>query len=324
MLKRILLAALIILALVVEGRAAAEQVINRVVAVVGDEVITAVDLDRAIRQTKAQMARLRGGRGNQELPPGQIRRLALERLIDDKLFDKEVKRLNLKVSRNEVEHYINRIKKANKLNEEEFVARLSRQGLTPEEYRENLRKDILKQKLINYEVKKQVVISDADVEEYFKKHKAEYENLDEVNVRAIFLTLEPGAGLAARNVIRQKAQNLRQQLQEGADFATLAQKHSQGPGAAQGGSLGKIKAGDLLPAMRQALAELKPGQISPVLQIPQGLVIMQLVDRSGAKSLALEEVREQIRSKLERQALEERFRQWMKELRAQTYVKVID
>jgi peptidyl-prolyl cis-trans isomerase SurA len=306
------------------GRAAAEQVINRVVAVVGNEVITAVDLEKSIRQTKAQLASLQASQGGAELPPSQVRRLALERLIDDKLFAKEVKRLNLKVSEAEVEHYINRIKKANNLSEEDFVASLSRQGLTPEEYRENLGKDILKHKLIGVEVQKQVVISDAQVEEYFKKHKPEYSNLDQVELRAIFLTAAPGTGVGADNLVRQKAENILQEIKAGGDFAALAKKHSQGPGANRGGSLGKIKASDLLPAMRQALAELKPGQVSPVLQIPQGFVIMQLLSRSGQSGLPLDDVREQIRSKLEREALEHRFREWMKELRAKAYVKIID
>jgi peptidyl-prolyl cis-trans isomerase SurA len=306
------------------GGALADQVINRVVAVVGDDVITAIDLDKSISRTKVQMARMKASGQGQDIPPGQLRRLSLERLIDDKIFEKEVKRQKLSVSKGELDHYIDRIMRANKIGEDDFVASLSRQGLTPEEYRANLRREILKQKLINQAVKKQIVVTDSEVDDYFKEHREQFKNIAEVKFRAIFLTVDPKAGLNTGNVVRQKGENLLQKIKEGADFGELAKQYSQGPGAAQGGLLGPLKAADLLPSMRQALAELKPGAVSPVMQIPQGFVIMKLVDRAGGGDLPLDAVREQIRKKLEAQNTEKRFREWMKELREETYVKIID
>ncbi len=318
----IILAGLVVIG--AAGGALAEQVINRVVAVVGDDVITVIDLDKSISRTKAQMARMKAAGRGQDIPPSQLRRLALERLIDDKIFEKEVARQKLSVSKDELDHYVKRIMRANKVDEENFVASLSRQGLTPEEYRDNLRKEILKQKLINQAVKKQVVVTDSEVSEYYKNHKQQFTNIAKVTFRAIFLTVDPKAGLSAGNVVRQKGENLLQKIKEGADFAEVAKEYSQGPGADQGGLLGPLEAADLLPAMRQALAELNPGQVSQVLQIPQGFVIMKLVERTGGGELPLDDVREQIRKKLEAQYTEKRFQEWMKELREQTYVKIID
>ena len=166
---------------------------------------------------------------------------------------------------------------------------------------------MLKQRLINQAVRKQVVVSDAEVEKYYKEHYEQYQNMDEVNMRAIFLRVDPEAGLNAENAVRQQAENILARVKKGEDFGRLAQQYSQGPGAERGGRLGQVKASDLLPSMRQALGELKPGQTSEVLQIPQGFVIMQLIDRSGDKSVALAEVKEQIRNKLEQQLIEQRF-----------------
>jgi len=307
------------------GISPAAEVVNRVVAIVDDEVITSLDLDRAIRRIKMDLALMEATQqGSGGIPPTQIRRMALERLIDDKIFAKEVARTGLKVPDEGLDHYIERIKQANKVNDEDFVASLSRQGLTLEEYRENLRQDILKQRLIDQEVKKQVVVSDADVEKYYKEHSDQYQNMDEVKIRAIFFRVDPKAGLGAENAVRQKAENILQKLKNGEQFAKLAQRYSQGPGAERGGRLGPVKSSDLLPSMRQALGELRPGQISAVLQIPQGFVIMQLIERSGDKELPLQKVKDQIRSKLERQMIEKRFRDWIKELRAKSYVKIID
>ncbi len=307
------------------GVCPAAKVVNRVVAIVDDEVITSLDLDRAIRRIKMDLARMEATqRGRGGVPPTQIRRMALERLIDDKIFAKEVARAGLRVSDEELDHYINRIKRTNKLSDEDFVASLSRQGLTLKEYRDNLRQDILKQRLINQEVKKLVVVSDADVEKYYKEHSDQYRNLDEVKLRAIFFRVDPKAGLGAENAVRQKAENVLQKIKNGEPFAKMAQRYSQGPGAERGGRLGPVRASDLLPSMRQALGELRPGQTSEVLQIPQGFVIMQLIERSGDKELPLQKVKKQIRSKLEREMTEKRFREWLKDLRAKSYVKIMD
>ncbi len=302
----------------------AEEVVNRVVAIVDEDVITSLDLDRAIRRLKMDMARMEAMQQGGGVPPTQVRRMALERMIDEKIFAKEVKKAGLAVSDEELDHFIARIKQANNLSDEDFVASLSRQGMTLEEYRDDLRKDVLKQRLINQAVRKQVVVSDAEVEKYYKEHYEQYQNMDEVNMRAIFLRVDPEAGLNAENAVRQQAENILARVKKGEDFGRLAQQYSQGPGAERGGRLGQVKASDLLPSMRQALGELKPGQTSEVLQIPQGFVIMQLIDRSGDKSVALAEVKEQIRNKLEQQLIEQRFKDWIKQLRAENYVKIID
>lgn len=303
---------------------AEEVVVNRVVAIVDDEVITSLDLDRAIRRLKMDLARMEAMQRGGGVPPAQIRRMALERMIDDKIFAKEVKKAGLVVHDQELDHYIDRIKRSNKLSDEDFVASLSRQGMTLKEYREDLRRDILKQRLINQKVQKHVVISDAEVEKYYKDNYDQFQNMDDVNMMAIFLRVDPQGGLNAENAVRQQAENILEKIKGGEDFAKMAQKYSQGPGAERGGRLGPVKANDLLPSMRQALGELKPGQVSEVLQIPQGFVIMKLIDRSGDKGLALEEVKEQIRSKLSQQKTEQLFKDWMKQLRSENYVKILD
>jgi peptidyl-prolyl cis-trans isomerase SurA len=306
------------------AHAAEEVVVNRVVAIVDDEVVTSMELNRAIRRLKMDLARMEAMQQAGGMPPAQIRRMALERMIDEKIFAKEVKRVGLVVSDEELDHYIARIKQNNNLTEEDFVASLSRQGMTLQEYRDDLRQDILKQRLINQEVQKQVVVTDAEVEEYYKKNYEQYQNMDEVNMMAIFLKVDPQAGLTAENAVRQQAENILQKIKAGEDFGKLAQQYSQGPGAEKGGRLGPVKSSDLLPSMRQALGELKQGQVSEVLQIPQGFVIMKLVDRSGNKELDMTQVKEQIRSKLGQQKTEKIFKDWMKKLRSENYVKIID
>jgi peptidyl-prolyl cis-trans isomerase SurA len=295
--------------------------VNQVVAVVGDDVITSLDVDRMVRTMEAQM-----GTG-QPLSPErreQLREVALDRLIEDTLFQQEVRRLGIQVGEEEVDRYIKRIKERNNISDKQFASQLSRRGITPEEYRDELKRDMLKHRLISREVKRSVVISDEMVQEFYEKQKEQFRQEDKISIRALFLTVPEDAGEAAREAVRRQAQDLRQKAEAQDNLAALAKEHSQGPGAGQGGELGPLSAADLLPAMRQALAGLKPGQLSPVLEIPGGFVFFELLDRSGADVAELASVKEDIRQKLESEALEKKFQEWMSELRKKTFVKVVN
>ncbi len=302
--------------------------VNRVVAVVGDEVITSLDLDKVLRQIQQQVESAAAARPGEATPSeGQMRRMAMDRLIEDKIFDQEVKRAKLGVSQAELDMYVDRIKNANQMSNEEFLAQLSRRGVTPEEYKEDLKREILKHKLVERFVKSRVVISDKEVESFYAQQTGGAPTEGQVRLRAVFLKVADGADQAQEDQVRAQAQKLRDKVAGGADIAEVAKNYSQGPGADQGGDLGLVSPNDLLPSMRHALGQLKPGQISPVFQVPGAFAFMQLVDDKAAKVVAsglTPQLKEQIRQRLEQETLDKRFREWLRELRAKSYVRVIE
>lgn len=302
--------------------------VNRVVAVVGDEVITSLDLDKVLRQIQQQVEATAAARPNEPAPSeAQMRRMAMDRLIEDKIFEQEVKRSKLGVSQPEIDMYIDRIKRANQMTDEEFLAQLSRRGVTPEEYKEDLKREILKHKLVERFVKNRVVISDKEVEDFYNRRSGAAPEADQVRLKAVFLKIADGADQAQEERVRAQAQRLRDQVAGGVNIAEVAKNHSQGPGADQGGDLGLVSPNDLLPSMRHALGQLKPGQISPVFQVPGAFAFMQLVDDKAAKVVAsglTAQQKEQIREQLEQEALDKRFREWLRELRAKAYVRIIE
>lgn len=302
---------------------ASPETVNRIVAVVGEDVITAQDLEQVQKVIEDQIKGRESEYSSQDL--ARLRRLALDRVIEQTLFDQQVKKLGIRVTNTEIEAFIKRIKQTNNMDDSKFLAHLSRRGMTPEEYRAELKKDILRRRLIARAVQKRVVITDKEIEEYYKAHSGSYSSLGGVMIRALFLRVPGDAEPVAAQAIRKQAEDLRKQVvDDGADLAELAKKFSQGPGADNGGKLGPIKADDLLPAMRLALAELKTNQVSPVLEIPSGFVFIKLLDSSGESSMPPDAMREEIRQKLEKEANEKAFQEWMKELRANTYIKIFD
>jgi peptidyl-prolyl cis-trans isomerase SurA len=263
-----------------------------------------------------------------EQPPTQVQlhRLALERLIEDKIFELHVKRDKITVGKEELEHFIELVRNSNNLSEAEFMAKISRRGLTMDEYREELRKNILKHKLLERNVKNRVVISDERVEKAREAIHGEGDAAgDMVRFRGIFLQVADDASPEMEQAVKQRAEDLRKQALSGASFVELARKHSQGPAADQGGEIGPLSSADMLPAMRQAMLDFKPGGISNVVRVPSGYVFMQLIERGGMPTTApIAQIKEQIRSKLENEAMEKRFQDWLKELRSKVYVKIIE
>ncbi|MFH1059465.1 MAG: SurA N-terminal domain-containing protein [Pseudomonadota bacterium] len=303
------------------------QEVNRVVAVVGDEVITSLDVEKVERQLQEQVAAAAAARPGEPLPSAtQVRRMALDRLIEDKIFAQEVKRNRLAVSQTEIDSYIDRIKASNQLSQEEFVAQLSRRGITLEEYQEDLKREILKHKLVDRNIKSRVVVSDKEVEDFYRQQEGKSGQAGQVRLRAVFLRVDDKAGPAQEEQVRKLASELEAKVAGGANFAEVARRYSQGPGAEQGGDLGLVSPGDLLPQMREALAKLKPGQVSQVFKVPGSYVFMKLEDQAAASAVSglTPQLREQIREKLEMEAMEKRFREWLRDLRAKAYVKVME
>lgn len=311
--------------------------VTKVAAIVGDDVITSLEVDKVynvlLAQVEAEVAE-HPENANNRPSKEQLRHMALERLIEDKIFDQEVKRANIVVTPPEIDMYIQRIKAMNQMSDSEFAAQLSRRGMTPEDYREDLKRDLLKHKLVERAVKSRVVISDKEVEDFYRAQQgegpapAQAVPQTQVRLRALFLNLPEKATPVEEETIRRQAEDLRKKADSGDNFPDLARRFSQGPGAQQGGELGPVDLSDLLPEMRQAVSKLKPGQISQVIKVQGSYVFMQLLqeDKTTASStpnLSREE-RERIRAKLEHDALDKRFREWLNDLRSKVYIKIME
>ncbi len=318
------LASLILLSLVMPASSSmAQQVVSRILAVVDEDVITTQDLNKMITRLDSALKPARDEH-EKKRRQAQLSRMALETLIEERMLIKEARRLKLKVSNQDMDNYIDRLKRNNNLSEEEFRARLSRQGVSLKEYREGLRDDMLKHRVVTREVYSQVVISDNQVDEYLKKQGKGPVESERVTVRALFLKIPANAQPQALELLKKKAEEFKKEAMDKDNMADLANKNSEGPGAGKGGMLGPLAVSDLLPPMRQALIGLKEGEFSKVIEVPGSLVFMQLVKRSTKIITMSDDAKAQIRAKLENEARQEKLKEWLKELRAKTYIKIMD
>ena len=316
-------AVLCLLGLLAAPIGAFAQDTNRVLVVIDDELVTQADLEKEIRQVSAGVPPAQNAQQAKQREAA-IRRAALKKLVEGKLFAKEAKRLNVTVPDSQVDSFIDNVLKRNGLSKKEFAAQLARQGLTIDEFRAQIHQDLLQRRVIANEVRNKVVISDDQVAEYFKKHPGQYDNLDKVKFRALFLPIPPSANPAAKEALKEEAEKYRKEAADKNNLSELAKEHSKGPGAESGGEVGPLAVDDLDPAMRQALAELKPGQLSPVVEALNNFIIMQLMERSGQSGVPLGSVKEEIRQKLEREAFEKKLQTYLAEIKERYYVKYMD
>ncbi|MBW6484658.1 MAG: SurA N-terminal domain-containing protein [Syntrophobacterales bacterium] len=320
-LKRCFCDILMVVVVVFIGAAAEAGVADRIVAVVNDEVITLSDLNRAFEPF---MARFEAGyRGNErDKALDEAKRSILNSMIDNMLMEQEAKKTGISVPEGEIDAAIADIKKQRNLSEDQFRKLLEQEKLTPETYRKDVRRQMMRMQLIGRDIRSKVVATEGEIGDYYRQHREEYDGKESVRVRQILLFIPKEASPEAKAKIRADLEAIRQRLLKGESFEELCAKFSQGPGAEEGGDIGYIEKGAILPEIESVAFALPLNKISDVIESPAGFHIIQITDRRGAGAKTIELVREEIKAKLEKEKMEKRFEEWLKELREKYNVEI--
>jgi len=283
--------------------AATAAIVNRIVATVDGEPITTFQVDSFIR------ANVRGA--DPATVSAEDRKKVLDMLINDLIVDLESSKLGVGASNEEVNAYIEQIKKQNSLDDEKLAAALQQQGLTPETYKIQVKKEIQRSQLLARNVRSQVNVTPEDVQKFYDEHKNQFSEADAVTVRHIFFAIPQEGGQPAMQALGEKAKRAYGRLQGGEPFENVARSMSEGPDASQGGLLGTLKKGEMRPELEQIAFSLREGQYSQPVQSPYGLHILYVEERKAGTAVPLETVQEQIKERLYAQAVEQRFQQWV-------------
>lgn len=298
--------------------------VDRIVAVVNQDVITLVELNAALEPYVEKAKTLDVSPEERHKMLYKVREDILNQLIDEKLTDQEIKRVGIHVSDEDVDAAIKRIMETNKGNEEDLRRALAAQGFTMAAYRKKIRDQIMRNRLVNQEVKSKIAITSEDIKAYYKAHPEIFGGEIKYHLRNILMVVPPLATDSEKQSIANQMNAIRQQLAAGQSFAALAKANSQAPGASQGGELGTFSADTLAPSILKAIKALGAGGITPVLNTDQGLQIFQLVDVIHTPGKPLEKVSGKIQEKLFDQAVNTRFKTWLEALRNRSFIKIIN
>jgi peptidyl-prolyl cis-trans isomerase SurA len=282
MISRFLLLCLLLVSTIAQaqaqGRRSQPLEVDRIVAVVNDEAITAFEL-RARMATVERQLRSQ----NVQLPPGDIlERQLLERMITDRVQLQFARDTGLRISDIELDAALRRIAEGNKLSLQDFRAALERDGIRWSKFREEIRDEIVLSRLRDREVESRIVVSDGEIDNYLANPE-QGETLASVDVQTAHIVLRVPEQASPDQLMRigARAQAALDQLRRGENFAKVAASYSDAPDGLTGGDMG-ARPLDRLPALyADAVKKLKPGETSDILRSPAGFHIVKLVARQG-------------------------------------------
>jgi len=281
-----------------------------------EQVVVVIDGEPYTLSNFKEYARTKMGR---EFPTGDLNQVGkedrevLEQFITEKLLAAEVKLVGVRVSEEDVNHYIEQIKEKNRLGDEELQAALGQEGISVEKYRASIRAELEKSEIISRQVRKRVNITSEDVERYYRSNPARYMTQERVRLRHILFVLPERASPEREKEVIAKALEVRSRALAGEDFGELARSHTEGAGASAGGEIGWVTRGSLLGEIEEvAFNKLSLGEVSQPVRTSLGVHLIKLEARDPRRALPLSEVAGKIKEELYAKALEERFQKWLK------------
>lgn len=310
---------LVALALVLAVPASAELV-DRVVAVVNNEVITLSEVEAKVAP---EVQRMQIPLAERAKAREQLQKAALDNLIGEKLLTGQVKELQIEVTSQEIDAGIQDVQQQNGMSAEQFQQELVRAGYSLQGYRDFMRDHMARMKLIQMKVRSQLKISDEDLRAEYAKYARTQAQDVELRARHILVSVSPQASDAEVAKARAKAEEIAKEAQRpGVNFVELAKKRSEGPSAADGGDLGTFRRGVMVPAFERVAFALEEGKVSDPVRTQFGFHVIKVEERIPIGVRPFEELKEELRARLYQGQMERYTDQYVKELRKSAVVEV--
>jgi len=266
------------------GPVRAAETIDRIVAVVNDGVVLQSEMNRSIKLAETQIRE----RGISPPPPGVIETQVLERLIVTRLQTQRAAEAGIRIDDRELNDVLTSVAAQNKLTLPQFIDVVKKDGLDYAAIREQVRDEVLTQRVRQKEVGSRVLVTDQDID--LALANASADDTTEYRLAHILVSVPDGATSEAREGARAKAQALAKRARDGEDYAQLAIANSDGQQALAGGDLDWRKSGDLPTTFANALPKLKVGDVSDVIESGSGFNIIKLTElRDGGEKAILNE-----------------------------------
>lgn len=300
------------------------KTVEEIIARVNNEIITRSELDKARASAEEDARQDCQAKCTPEQLQKEVedrRKTALRDLIDQSLLAQRGKDMGISVEP-EVIKKLDQIRIQNKFaSMEDLEKAVSSQGLNWEDFKDNIRKGLLTQRVIGQEVGSHITIGHEEVEKYYNDHKAEYVRPEQVALREIVVTTE-GKPDAELPELKKKAEDALKRVRDGEDFGEIAKRKSDGSTAKQGGFLGVYKRGELSKQLEDLVFKMKKNDLTDVLDTKQGYLVLQVLEHYDEGEQSLAKVENEITDHLYSQRMEPKLREYLKTLREQSYVVI--
>lgn len=318
-------AGILILFILLAGGALQAEVINKVIAVINDKIITYSDLMRMLYPLYVQYQKVYT-REELEKRLNEARHDVLNQLIENELILQEAKKRektdeHLDIPEKQVKEYVAGIIE-NFPSREVFLQSLEKERMTLQEFEKSIRDQLLVKKLTAKEVSARIMVTPQDIKKKYEENKENYMQPEEFHVFHILIkkTGDSEKDEEQKNFLEEN----RTSLITFDEFQSFARKHSEGPKRDKGGDMGFLKKGTLLKELDSAMETLKVGEISGIIETEIGFHLLFLKAKKKSEYLPLAEVWDSIKNDLYNEKAEEIRKKWIQELREKAYIKIID
>jgi len=298
---------------------AAEKGISKdSVALVNGAAITRADLDRLMASAQGRLSRAGKGLSGSQLT--EIKKQALENLIERELLYQESQRQGIKVDEAVINEEIDALKKRFS-SEAELKKSLARMNLSEAAIRLQFTQGRAIQELIDKEFGQKVSVADKDIKAYYDKHPDFFKEPEQVQARHILVKVDSQADETAKAEAHKTLEGVEQKLQKGGDFAALAKKFSQCPSSADGGNLGTFKRGQMVKPFEEAAFALKPGEVSDIVETKFGYHLIEVIDKHPERTILYEDVKDRLKQYLKQEEIQKEVRLYVETLKEKADVE---
>jgi len=308
--------------------APAEELIDKIIAVVNNDVITLSDINKAVAPMLAGYSQQKG-QALSDQERGELVKKAIDQLVEKKLIEQKAKELDVKVTDKDINRSIEDVLKRNNLTLEQLKEILKKDGSSFDEYQKMLKSEITMSKVIAREVRSKVTITEKDIQEYYGKGASSASNSsrpgERVRIQQIFFAISAQTTPKQAEKLTRQLEEIRSKIVSGEDFNQMAVKYSQDASAKEGGDMGYFNRGELQPLIENAAFNMQTGDVSSVIRTPAGIHVIKVIEKQGAggeENRAVTKNREEIEDSLYRQQVDLLYQKWMEDIKNKAYIKI--
>jgi peptidyl-prolyl cis-trans isomerase SurA len=312
----------ILIALTMTGTASA-SVVERVVAVVGEQALLLSELRERAKPFLLQLGQQAEDEAHRAAATSQLYARLLRRMVEDELEQKAANRANLNVTAAEIDDALTRIASQNGVPVARVIEEATKSGLTEVSYRHELRRQLLEAKLLNLRIQGRLRVSDDDIRAAYQK--LVIDERKQLAFRAAWIKIAAPRNLdaTALRARRSEADRIVAEARAGADFAALARRHSADAATREsGGFLGRMKPGQLPPALDSVALGLDSGGVSEPLRYGDDFVVLKILGRDESQLPSFEEAKDELSQRVYLDKMNKARQHWMEGLRRQTHVEI--
>lgn len=297
-----------------------QAVVDRVAAVVNQEIITLSEVEKRMGPVKEELLtrdRLESQRRLEEMT-----RKTLDQLIEERLIDQEARRAGVRATGKEVDEAVEEVRKRNGVKPEEMEKLLAGQGLTLEAFKKQVQRDLQRMKLIRSSLKLDTKAGENELRAFHQANLSRYQGDLTYRPSHILFVVPKGAPPDQVRDIRRKCEKVLEKIKAGGDFGEMALLYSEDLSAKDQGDLGYFKKGELLPVFEREALRLPVGGVSGVIRTEYGFHLIKLLDRKGGEPRPFGEVKEKVEQDYQTMAFEKAYQQYLGTLKAKAVIEI--